>query len=106
MNDYKLSLDLIPWINPSAGLRYKEYIKDSLKLRLVEFSDGFIEHDWCKRGHLGIVVAGRATVVFDNGKKAVFSEGDIINIPSGDYDRHKTVINDGDSIRVLFFDMT
>ncbi len=106
MNDYKLLFDTIPWTSTATGLRYKVYTRDALRLRLVEFYDGFIENDWCMKGHLGIVLEGRAEVLFKNGRKTGFSKGDIIDIPSGDSDKHKTIISHGGSICVLFFENT
>ncbi len=104
MNDYKIAFDALPWIDGAAGLRYKEFVKENKKLRLVEFSDNFIEKGWCEKGHFGIALEGRATVQFSNGSNATFVKGDIINIPPGQHDRHKTVISKGEKAVVLFFE--
>jgi hypothetical protein len=104
MNDYKIEFEKLPWIDGAAGLKYKEFVKDIKKLRLVEFSDSFIEKDWCEKGHFGIALEGRARVLFNNGSNVTFIKGDIINIPHGPNDKHKTVISKGEKALVLFFE--
>lgn len=104
MNDYKISFDTLPWIDGAAGLRYKEFTKDNKKLRLVEFSDTFVEKDWCEKGHFGIFLEGKAQVLFDNGTKVTFAKGDIITIPPGGNDKHMAIIAKGEKAVVLFFE--
>jgi hypothetical protein len=104
MNDYKIEFEKMPWIDAATGLKYKEFIKDNKKIRLVEFSDDFIEKGWCEKGHFGIALEGIAQVIFNNGSKISFSKGDIINIPHGEKDKHKTIISKGEKALVLFFE--
>ena len=104
MDDYKIEFEKVPWVDAAPGLKYKEFIKDNKKLRLVEFSDNFIEKDWCEKGHFGIALDGRALVLFNNGLNVTFAKGDIINIPHGENDKHKTIISKGEKALVLFFE--
>ena len=62
-----------------------------MQVRLVEFSAGFVEADWCVRGHVGYVLDGRMEVDFD-GAVEVFGAGDGLFIPAGQAHRHKARI--------------
>lgn len=105
MSDYKIEFEKIPWIAGTAGLRFKELIFDNKKLRLVEFSDGLDEKDWCTKGHVGVALEGTASVVFANGKQVTVHKNDIINIPQGNENKHKTIISRGEKALVLFFEV-
>ena len=104
MNNYKTAFDSLPWTDGATGLRYKEFVKDNKKLRLVEFSDTFVEKEWCEKGHFGIALEGRTTVLFNNGSKVTYVKGDIINIPHSEHDKHKAFISKGEKAVVLFFE--
>jgi hypothetical protein len=104
MSNYRIEFEKISWVEASAGLRYKEIDAGGEKLKLVEFSEGFVERDWCIKGHCGVVLEGSAKVLFNNGREVFFQKNDIISIPPGEKDKHKTIIADGETIRVLFFE--
>ena len=68
MNGHKIIFDKIEWTNAGTGVRYKAFIHGDQRLRLVEFSEGFIEPDWCPHGHAGVVLDGSFGLDF-NGKR-------------------------------------
>jgi len=45
MNDHKVIFDKIEWTNAGTGVRYKAFVHGDQRLRLVKFSEGFIEQD-------------------------------------------------------------
>jgi hypothetical protein len=53
MEKCKVSFDALQWQSPLTGVRYKVFQQGSHRLRLVEFSCGFVEPDWCINGHIG-----------------------------------------------------
>jgi hygromycin-B 7''-O-kinase len=57
-------------------------------LRLVEFTNEYVEQDWCFKDHIGCVLEGELEITFA-GKTERFSAGDGIFISGGDKDRHK-----------------
>jgi len=105
VSDYKIEFVKIPWTAGAPGIRFKELIIDNKKLRLVEFSDDLDEKDWCTKGHCGIALDGSADVVFANGKKITLCKDDIINIPQGNDNKHKTIISRGQKVIILFFEV-
>ncbi|MHC4572864.1 MAG: cupin domain-containing protein [Planctomycetota bacterium] len=88
MEQYKVPFELMPWENPMVGVRFKVYEQDGKKLRLAELAKGFVEQDWCRKGHIGYVLEGQMEVDFD-GKVIVFGTGDGIFIPAGEEHKHK-----------------
>jgi len=57
--NHLIGFDKLPWNESAAGLRYKAFISGDQQIRLVEFSEGFIEPDWCRKGHSGYIAPPR-----------------------------------------------
>ncbi|MHC4157402.1 MAG: cupin domain-containing protein [Planctomycetota bacterium] len=91
MERYKVDFESMPWESPMTGVRFKAHEQGGSKLRLVEFSEDFVEPDWCRKGHIGYVLEGQMEVNFD-GKVIVFSPGDGIFIPAGEEHKHKGMV--------------
>jgi ethanolamine utilization protein EutQ (cupin superfamily) len=87
MTQYKVDFNLISWNMPATGVRSKVHEHGGKQLRLVEFTDKFIEPDWCTKGHIGFVLEGKLEVNF-NGKLIVFKPGDGLFIPAGKDNKH------------------
>jgi quercetin dioxygenase-like cupin family protein len=88
MNRYRIDFRSRPWQESASGLRTKSHAEGDAQIRLVEFAKGFVESDWCQRGHIGYVLDGRLEVSF-SGKPVVFEAGDGVFIPAGDEHKHK-----------------
>ncbi len=75
------------------------------QIRLVEFSEGFVEKDWCIKGHAGYVLEGGCSIDF-NGNRELLEAGSSFFIPKGEDDKHKVIINKGERILLLLFEIT
>lgn len=104
MNTHKIIFDSIAWADVGTGVRYKAFTHGGQRLRLVEFSDGFIEPDWCTHGHAGIVLDGSFAIDY-HGSIEKYSKGDVIFIPSGETDKHKAVLGKGEKVTLLLFEL-
>ena len=104
MTNHKIIFDAIEWTNPGVGVRYKAFTQGNQHLRLVEFSEGFVEPDWCVHGHAGIVLEGSFVLDFD-GSVERYGKGDVIFIPSGEKDKHKAVLGKGEKVTLLLFEI-
>jgi len=104
MSDYKIIFDKMEWQEKITGIKFKEFIVDNKKIRLVEFTDELVEKDWCTNGHLGYAISGKGRVTFFNGQKVIFKKGDFINIPKGENNKHKTQIDKGERALIVFFE--
>ena len=92
------------WTEAVVGCRYKSFIQGDVQLRLVEFSEGFVEPGWCLHGHAGYVLDGEFSIDFD-GNPERFKKGDTVYIPSGNDNKHKAIIEKGDKVTLLLFEI-
>jgi quercetin dioxygenase-like cupin family protein len=88
MDQRRIDFGSLVWQTPLPGVRYKAFQHGNRRIRLVEFSKGFVEPDWCRKGHMGYVLSGEMDVDFD-GHVVRFSAGDGLVIPAGEENRHK-----------------
>ncbi len=91
MSTRKIDFLSQPWETPAPNVRMKVHKGLETQLRMVEFTSGFVEADWCLRGHTGYVLHGRMEVDFD-GTVETFEAGDGLLIPSGEEHKHKARI--------------
>ena len=66
----------------------KVFRAGSQQVRLVEFSHGFVESQWCDKGHTGFVLSGELEIDF-SGRVVRFPEGSALLIPAGAPHAHK-----------------
>ncbi len=85
--DYRIDFEKIKWKEPAIGVRFKSFISNNKQVRLVEFTDEFIEPDWCTKGHIGFVLEGELEINFD-GKLVKYGADDGIFIPKGPEHKH------------------
>jgi len=87
MNSFRVDFDSIPWTSPMPGARSKAVQQNGRQLRLVEFTKEFVEPDWCKRGHIGILLEGELEIDF-SGTVVTYRAGDGMFIPPGEKGKH------------------
>ena len=104
MGPYRVDFDKCQWEQPAGGVRFKAFVRDGRRLRLVEFGEGFREDDWCRKGHIGMVLQGRLEVEFD-GQVVTFGAGDGVFILAGEQGRHKARVTAGPVRLVLVEDV-
>jgi len=86
------------------GKRFKIFINGNQQVRLVEFSEGFVEPDWCKKGHTGYVLDGAFAIDY-NGNLERYKKGDVIFIPKGEQSKHKAILEKGEKVTLLLFEI-
>jgi len=91
MDEHKVDFSALAWQSPAPGMRQKIWEAGGKRLRVVEFSQGFVEADWCCRGHLGYVLEGEMEIDF-SGDKVGYVAGDGLYIPPGEEHRHKATV--------------
>ena len=87
----KIDFASLDWQDALPGARFKAVQRSGRRLRLVELTRGFVEPDWCVKGHIGYVIAGQMDVDFD-GNVIRFSAGDGLFISAGPKSRHKASV--------------
>lgn len=101
MQKHLINFENIPWTEVGKGVRYKVFQRETQQIRLVEFSEGFVEEDWCSRGHAGYVIEGCCSIDFD-GSMECYKEGDAFFISKED--RHKVIMNRGEKVLLILFE--
>jgi quercetin dioxygenase-like cupin family protein len=86
-SDIRAEFETVAWESPAPHYRFKSIRRDGVQLRLVEFTRGFVEHDWCAKRHIGYVLSGELLVEMAEGKTRV-REGEGI-VLSGANAKHK-----------------
>ena len=102
--NYLVEFDKLTWSEPATGVRTKTFVSGNQQIRLVEFSEGFIEPDWCRKGHAGYVLSGN----FSNDYSGVlerYNKGDIFFIPKGERSKHKAILGKGEKVTLLLFEI-
>ena len=103
--NYLIEFDKIEWTEPAHGVRFKSFISGNQQIRLLEFSEGFIEPDWCKKkGHAGYVLDGEFSSDY-SGQLERYKKGDVIFIPKGEQAKHKAVLGKGEKVTLLLFEI-
>jgi quercetin dioxygenase-like cupin family protein len=94
MQKGKVDFADIEWNSPAPHMRHKVFTDGKRKLRLVEFSRGFVEPDWCTKGHIGYLLEGELDLHYED-QVVHFRAGDGAFIPAGDDHKHKaSVVSD------------
>lgn len=93
------SISRRPWEEPAKGVRFKAITRDGKRLRLVEFTSEFNEHEWRLKGHIGYVLDGELEIMFEH-RTEKFSAGDGVFILGGDKEKHKAHII-GRAVRLI-----
>lgn len=85
---FRLDFENTAWEHPLPGCRFKSIVEGNRQLRLLEFTSDFVEPDWCRKGHAGIVLEGDLEIDFQ-GRIEHFAQGSVLLIPAGDEGAHK-----------------
>lgn len=104
MNKHLIDFENIEWTNGGTGVRFKSFVNGNQRLRIVEFSDEFVEDDWCEYGHAGIVLDGSFALDY-NGNLERYKKDDVIFIPAGKADKHKAILGKNEKVTLLLFEL-
>ena len=101
---HRIDLESLPWQEPGEGVRFKIVVIGNQQVRLVEFSEGFIEQDWCIKGHAGYVLDGEFSIDY-SGTVERYKAGDIIFIPKGEKDKHKAILVKNQKVTLFLYEI-
>jgi hypothetical protein len=79
----------------SATMRTREF--GPIRLRLVDYSAGYIADHWCAKGHIIFVVAGRLMIEHEDGERHVLTAGMSYHVSDEVGPAHR-VMSDGGAI--------
>ncbi len=80
---------------------YKTLQFDGLRIRIVEYSAGYMANHWCRKGHIVHCLEGNFTSELETGEKFFLSKG-MTYIVSDNLSSHRSVSKDG--VKLLIID--
>jgi len=72
-----------------------------LRIRIVEYSKGYLADHWCKKGHIVHCLEGEFTSEMENGEKFILAEG-MTYVVSDDLSSHRSVTKN--RVKLLIID--
>lgn len=74
---------------------------DGLRVRIVEYSKGYLADHWCQKGHIVHCLEGEFVSELQNGERFVLTKG-MTYIVSDELSSHRSVSSDG--VKLLIID--
>ena len=74
---------------------------DALRIRLVEYSPGYIANHWCRKGHIVFCLEGDFVSELQQGENFALTKG-MMYVVSDDLSSHRSVTKNG--VRLLIID--
>ena len=99
-----INWDLIEKIEHSGetGVAFWQTIQfDGLRIRLVEYSSGYLADHWCQKGHIVHCLEGYFTSELSSGEKIKLIKGETY-IVSDDLSSHRSISENG--VKLLIID--
>jgi mannose-6-phosphate isomerase class I len=91
----------------SSGTAYSQTIQyPGLRIRIVEYSDGYLADHWCQKGHIVYCLEGEVINEHENGESYILKKGmsyvvsdELSSHRSKTTDKVKLLIIDGDFLK-------
>jgi len=78
----------------SGKALWKVFKQGNIRVRMVEYTPGYIADHWCKKGHVILVLEGEMTTELDDGRKFVSKKGCSYQVADND-GAHRTFTETG-----------
>jgi len=109
MNIKNIPYQNIDWSNipktehkGEKGTSYWQTVQfEGLRIRIVEYTKGYIADHWCKKGHIVHCLEGMFTSELEDGKKSVLSKG-MTYVVSDELSSHRSSTENG--VKLLIID--
>ena len=109
MNDKNIPFQTIDWSKipktehkGETGIAYWQTFQfDGLRIRIVEYSAGYIADHWCQKGHIVHCLEGEVTNEQEDGKSSILTPG-MSYVVSDDLSSHRSVTQNG--VRLMIID--
>jgi len=85
----------------TSGIAYWQTTQlDGLRVRIVEYSPGYLADHWCQKGHIVHCLEGTFTSEMENGECFVLNAG-MTYIVSDDLSSHRSVTENGAKLLII-----
>ena len=84
-----------------TGTSYWQTVEfPGLRIRIVEYSKGYVADHWCKKGHIVHCLEGSFVSELENEKEVVMSEGNTYVVSDG-MSSHRSIAFDGARLMII-----
>jgi len=73
----------------------------NLRVRMVEYSPGYVADHWCSRGHVVLVLEGELVTELKDGRRFALKRGDSYQVASDDACPHMSRTENGASLFIV-----
>jgi len=109
MNNKNIPFQTIDWSNipksehkGETGIAYWQTIQfEGLRIRLVEYSKGYIADHWCTKGHIVHCLEGDFISELKDGKKSLLNKG-MTYVVTDELSSHRSITENG--VKLLIID--
>ena len=109
MNDQNIPFQTIDWAaiprtehKGETGVAYWQTIQfQGLRIRIVEYSEGYLADHWCEKGHIVHCLEGNVASELKDGTKNVLTEG-MSYVVSDELSSHRSAAENG--VKLLIID--
>jgi quercetin dioxygenase-like cupin family protein len=85
----------------TSGIAYWQTTQlDGLRVRIVDYSPGYLADHWCQKGHIVHCLEGSFTSEMENGESFVLNAG-MTYIVSDDLSSHRSVTENGAKLLII-----
>src|SRR5438045_9106291 len=74
--------------------------KGNVRIRMVEYSPGYVADHWCERGHVVLVLAGELVTELRDGRSFTLGPGRSYQVADGD-GAHRSVSPNGEQLIIV-----
>ena len=108
MNNQNIPFQIIDWATipktehkGETGVAYWQTIQfKGLRIRIVEYSEGYLADHWCKKGHIVYCLKGSVVNELKNGTKSILTEG-MSYVVSDELSSHRSVTENGVKLMII-----
>ena len=94
------TIPTIPYPGEQGTAYWKTIQYPGLRVRMVEYSKGYIADHWCQKGHIVHCIEGAFDSELQNGKKVHLSAG-MTYVVSDDLSSHKSYSENGVKVMII-----
>jgi hypothetical protein len=79
----------------SGSSWWRVHESGSLRVRMIEYSNGFVADHWCGLGHVVLLLEGEATIELEDGRSFDLRAGAAFLLGDGERNRHRLLSASG-----------
>ncbi len=83
----------------TGAATWRTFERGNIRVRMVEYSPGYVADHWCSRGHVVLVLEGELVTELQDGRRFVLTPGTSYQVQDGE--PHRSVTNTGAKLFIV-----